>query len=132
MLEARLCNPRKRRNSEQVTTQQSRSLQHVSKKQKHHHSSGTQLAPAFWDNLSKIDLTRRALKELDRRNTRSTLKSRRLYYQPRGPITRSALKNIKQIARDGGPDLRDLRGVRVHTANVPNADFASFQSLQIF
>ena len=64
MPEASLCNLRKRRNPEQVTTQQSGHLQHVSKKQKHHHSAGSQLPTAFWDNLSKIDLTKRALNDL--------------------------------------------------------------------
>jgi len=71
MPEAQLSNPRKRRNPERLTPQQNKTSQHVSKKQKRSHPSGSQLPPAFWDNLSKIDLTKRALEELDRRNTQA-------------------------------------------------------------
>jgi hypothetical protein len=118
------------------------------------HPSGSQLPPAFWDNLSKIDLTKRALEELDRRNTQAALSSRPPY--PR-PITRRVLaelkkssqpltptikylchrgtrvlKNIKQTARHGGPDLSDLRGVRGRHIRCSQCwPISSFQSLQI-
>ncbi|KAA6412265.1 MAG: hypothetical protein FRX48_04417 [Lasallia pustulata] len=89
-------------------------LQHVSKRRKRSHPSEFQLPPAFWDNLSKIDLTKAALEELDRRNTQATLNSRPPYLRPDQRITRRVLaelkKNIKQTARHGGPDLSDLRG----------------------
>jgi hypothetical protein len=64
----------------------------------------------FYDSLSKVWLTHRALKELNQR--------RRQANSPQQPastprrITRSALIQIQRIARDGGPDLGDLRGVR--------------------
>jgi hypothetical protein len=93
--------------------------------------------PAFWDNLSKIPLTRLALKELERRYALSD----RSCVQPKikKPRTRSAVREFKQKAqptvpvskylskasqadiallkvfaiqqRRGGLDLTDLRGV---------------------
>jgi hypothetical protein len=94
------------------------------------------LPPAFWDNLSKIWLTRPSLKELDRRNAQSTLNQSRVEYKTRKPRTQSAVRECKQKAqpaipvseylsrasqadisllktfsRIGGPDLTDLRGV---------------------
>jgi hypothetical protein len=93
--------------------------------------------PAFWDNLSKIPLTRSAVKELERRSALSD----RSCVQPKvkKPRTRSAVREFKQKAqppipvseylskasqadivllkvfatqqRRGGPDLADLRGV---------------------
>jgi len=130
MPEAQLSNPRKRRNPERLTPQ------HGSKRQKHSHPSGSEIPPAFWENLSRIDLTKRALKELDRRNTQAALASRSSCSRPHRPITRRVLaelkkscqpltpaveyiyncgtrdlKDIKQTARHGGPDLSDLRGV---------------------
>ncbi|KAJ8126688.1 hypothetical protein O1611_g6951 [Lasiodiplodia mahajangana] len=61
--------------------------------------------PEFYDILPKVDLTRRALRELDRRN----------YSQPpTKPITsrESFSKGLARFARAGGPDLQDLRGAR--------------------
>lgn len=129
MPETQFSIPRKRRISEQPT--------HVSKRRKRSHPSGSRLPPAFWDNLSKIDLTRRALEELDRRNTQAALDSQPPYQRPARRITRhvlaelkksaqpltppaeylchcgtSGLRNIKRTARHDGPDLSDLRGVR--------------------
>jgi len=90
--------------------------------------------PAFWDNLSKIWLTRQAVKELDRRNAQSNRSPTQ--YKVRKPRTRSADRKLKQkaqaavpvseyllrapqaditllksFARQGGPDITDLRGV---------------------
>ena len=133
----RLSNSRKRRHSEPLTPQQNKTSQHISKKWKHSHLSGSQFPPAFWDNLSHIDLIKHALEELDRRNTQAALSYRPPYSRSYRPITRyrlaewkksfqnltppveylchckkSGLKNIKLTARHGGPDLSDLRGVR--------------------
>ncbi|KAI4154565.1 MAG: hypothetical protein LQ340_001594 [Diploschistes diacapsis] len=135
MPEAQLPNPRKRRNSERLTPQHNGTLQYASKRQKHGHPDGSQIPPAFWDNLSKIDLTKRALEELDRRNTQATPNSRPAYSRPHRPVTRRVLaelkkscrplipaveyihdcgakdlKDIKQTTRHGGLDLSDLRG----------------------
>lgn len=62
----------------------------------------------FWDNLSEVPLCKRALRELDRRSVQ------RIVSKPLAqPIqTRQRTEEIKRFARCGGPDIRDLRGVR--------------------
>ena len=62
---------------------------------------------SFWDNLSRQWLTRRALREFDRRTV-----------WPTAPIPpyRTGKENIdigelKRFARHGGPTLGDIRGV---------------------
>lgn len=64
MPKAQLSNQHKPRNPEPLTPQQNKFSPHISKKKKRSHPS--QLLPAFCDNLFKIDLTKRALEELDR------------------------------------------------------------------
>jgi hypothetical protein len=136
--------PRKRRHSEQRTPQQNKTSQHISKRQKRSHPNGSQLSSAFWDNLSKVDLTKRALEELDRRNTQAALSCGLPFLRSHRPITRyvqkkssqpltppveylchcgtSSLKKIKLTARHGGPDLSDLRDVRRTRYTTFNAD----------
>lgn len=100
------------------------------------HSSSELPPAAFWDNLSRIPLLRRALKELDRRNAQSASNLSRVQPKVKKPRTRSAVRKSKQktqpaipvpeylskappaditllkvFARQGGPDLTDLRGV---------------------
>jgi hypothetical protein len=133
---------RKRPRSEQRLPQES--SQPLSKRQKLNHSRGSQPPATLWDNLSKIWLTERALKELDERNAQTVLGSyRSLYQRSRPPVTRLAvaewkrkeenweptqpsadylirysaeqLEDIKLLARHGGPDLLDLRGVPIAT-----------------
>ena len=96
---------------------------------------------AFWDCLSKIWLTKDALRELNRRNRQSTSgKPRPLSPQAARPVTRHlsaelkskrhvtqsasdflrncaprTLKDIKLFARHGGPDLSDLKVVSMHS-----------------
>ena len=140
MPEPQLSNPRKRQCPGQDPFQPNKTSQPLSKRQKLiHFTDGYQPPAAFWDNLSKLWLTRRALRELDRRNTQPASNPSRLsYQQPHRPVTRSAvvelqknrhtiqsapdflcycalscLKDIKIFARHGGPDLADLRGVCV-------------------
>ncbi|KAI8626605.1 hypothetical protein F5Y19DRAFT_221473 [Xylariaceae sp. FL1651] len=78
--------------------------EHLSKKIKsrgYHCSSN--FSPEFWDNLSKVWLTPRALLELDRRNSiRPATK----------PTTSEDIysKDLARFARHGGPDLQHLRG----------------------
>ncbi|KAI3317910.1 hypothetical protein HD806DRAFT_550099 [Xylariaceae sp. AK1471] len=67
----------------------------------HHHSLN--FSPAFWDNLSKVWLTPRALRELDRRNHIRP----RLEPSPPGEVSS---KHLARFARHGGPDLGHLRG----------------------
>ncbi|KAF2691383.1 hypothetical protein K458DRAFT_285165, partial [Lentithecium fluviatile CBS 122367] len=106
------------------------------KKQRFNHPSGSQPPSAFWDNFSKLWLTKRALRELDRRNRQATLSpSHPPHRRARRPVTRQIIaeqktncqaahcsdylshctpriwKNIRVFARHGGPDLSDLRNV---------------------
>ena len=62
---------------------------------------------AFYDSLSKVWLTRRALKELDRRTSQANSPQRPASTPRR--VTRNTSKQIRRFARDGGPELRDLR-----------------------
>lgn len=117
---------------------------HISKRQKLHHPRGSQPPAKFWDNLSKIWLTERALKELDGRNTQPALNSHCSLSQRSRPVTRLAvthwtnkeenweptqpaaespthysaesLEDVKLLARQGGPELSDLRGVGITTS----------------
>ncbi|CVL09325.1 uncharacterized protein FMAN_15489 [Fusarium mangiferae] len=68
--------------------------------------------PEFYDGLSKISLTHLALEELDRRNRSCRSRSS----SPTRPGARTfsgsiCPRDLAQFAEDGGPDLRDLRGV---------------------
>ncbi|KAJ3499414.1 hypothetical protein NLG97_g349 [Lecanicillium saksenae] len=59
--------------------------------------------PQFWDKLSKVWLTPRALREKDRRNG----------IQPpaiASAVVRATPTSLARFARRGGPDLRHLRG----------------------
>ncbi|CAG9986379.1 unnamed protein product [Clonostachys byssicola] len=58
--------------------------------------------PAFWDNLSQVHLTPRALKEHDRRNKTHASSKRK--------APGDSFHNIAKFARHGGPDLGDIRG----------------------
>jgi hypothetical protein len=60
-------------------------------------------SPEFWDNLSKVWLTPRALRELDRRNKAQP--------SPRFAVPELYATKLARFARHGGPDLRHLRGV---------------------
>lgn len=70
----------------------------------------------FYDSLSKVWLTRRALKELDRR-TSQVNGPRRPTSAPRR-VTRNTSNKIRTLAKDGGPDLRDIRGVRPNYESI--------------
>ena len=66
-------------------------------------------SPAFYDNLSKTWLTRRALRELERRNKNS---------RPSGcasAVGTQRRSKLAAFARLGGPDLSDIRGVCLST-----------------
>ncbi len=138
MPHTQLSNPRKRQRSEQGPLRLNETSQPQSKRQKPSHlTSGSHPPVAFWDNLSKIWLTKRALRELDRRNTETARNPPRpSYRRPHQHVTQcalaelkkkrqatqsaadflchcapSCLKDIKLFARHGGPDLSDLIGV---------------------
>ena len=101
------------------------------KRQKIKHPSGYLPPPEYWDNLSQLWLTKRAIQEFDRRNRQPSLRARRVtrsavglwredpnnQYQTKHIAavlkspSRSFLKNIKAFAKQGGPNLSDLKGV---------------------
>lgn len=108
----------------QLATSQASQIR--SKKRSLGHSTASGLPAAFWDNLSRIWLTKQALRELDRRNNQAApnppYPPHRRIRRPVTPIlatkylrlcTPSILKDIKLLARHGGPDLSDLRNVRI-------------------
>ncbi|PGH08893.1 hypothetical protein GX51_00950 [Blastomyces parvus] len=65
----------------------------------------------WWDRLSKVRLTRRALKELDRRTAAGLRPPPRHLYPPERSLNiREDWSRLKRFARHGGPDLYDLRG----------------------
>ncbi|KAI9841528.1 MAG: hypothetical protein M1837_000629 [Sclerophora amabilis] len=78
-------------------------------------SSRQQATTVYWDSLSKLSLTRRALRESDRRNRRAArpaepaFSGRPEWSRDLTAPTDSA-KHIRRLARQGGPDLGDLRG----------------------
>lgn len=142
MPESPLSNPCKRQHTEQYALQLIGPSGTQLKKQKlNHPTTPSQPPAAFWDNLSKIWLTERALRELNQRNSQSAPASNispSQYLQPRRPVTRRSLaelkrnrrvtqsaldflrhcgpgtlKDIKLSARYGGPDLSDLKGVSI-------------------
>ncbi|KKK15850.1 hypothetical protein AOCH_005963 [Aspergillus ochraceoroseus] len=64
----------------------------------------------FWVQLSRIQLTKRALDELNRRSSNSS-PSPKLTTQPlSSPSSRDELARLKRFSRLGGPDLRELIG----------------------
>ncbi len=137
MLESRLSNLRKRQHVEQYASQLSGTSQPLLKKQKLSHpiyEALYQPPAAFWDNLSKLWLTKRALRELERRNVQaapSLFPSRRRFHRPLTQhilveletkslqsasyfldhCATKCLNELKQFAKHGGPDLSDLRSV---------------------
>ena len=102
---------------------------HSNKKRKLEHPAIP--PPRFWDHLSVIPLTRRALRESQRRISQSTdgQQIRNCYVCAPShrtdanhfvqQLSPDCLGLVKRSARQGGPDLRDIRGVssgrvRVH------------------
>jgi len=83
------------------------------KSTREHHSASRFPPPAFWDSLSKVWLTRRALRELDRRN-QSESRAHASAPAPRPDRQFSRRKALQRFARHGGPELGDLRGVRLN------------------
>ena len=75
----------------------------------------------FWNTLSKIWLTPRALREFDRRNSarvreQGTGRLEKILHYTNPYVDTSqlpivVLKSLKRFARRGGPSLQDLRNV---------------------
>lgn len=72
-------------------------------------------------SLSKVRLTRRVLKELDRRTNQANFPQHPTFTPRR--ITRNTLKEIQNFARDGGPDLSALRGVGLNYLSISTLSF---------
>ncbi|KAI0965364.1 hypothetical protein F4678DRAFT_452862 [Xylaria arbuscula] len=95
---------------------------HLSKKIKskgYYYSSN--FSPEFWDNLSKVWLTSRALRELDLRNS----------IRPATIPTTSeniCSKKLARFARHGGPDLQHLRGYPEQKLNTMASNRSSRSS----
>lgn len=69
-------------------------------------------SPGFWNRLSKVHLTRGALREFDRR----TLKAEQLVLKPHSSIHSKSgpgTKSVKRFVRHGGPDLTHIRGFAI-------------------
>ena len=66
----------------------------------------------FYNSLSKAWLTHRALKELDRRTSQVHDPKRPAPAHQQVDREDTWKKQIQRFARHGGPELRDLRGVR--------------------
>lgn len=75
----------------------------------------------FWDALSDIDLTPEALEEWERRAAPDEVERSFPQVNARHPSAACLLSRfgkarsleLKRLARGGGPDLSDIRGVRV-------------------
>lgn len=88
--------------------------------------------PEFWDRLSKISLSHRALKEFDRRT-----RTRRCDPSPPSPpvcpsrrvFSRATTsRELARFARHGGPDLRDLRGASQYELSLRSIFLISLYS----
>ncbi|KAK3669527.1 hypothetical protein LTR78_010581 [Recurvomyces mirabilis] len=80
--------------------------------------------PDVWDNLSKITLTRKALREFDRRTQEKRHPHTASVQETAGRILRSNPQRLERFARHGGPDLSKLRGY----AGLPITEDAMNQS----
>ncbi|KAI4250403.1 MAG: hypothetical protein L6R42_008713 [Xanthoria sp. 1 TBL-2021] len=76
----------------------------TAKRQKLNHRQQENFPPSFWDNLSRLFLTTRSLREFDRRTVWPSTP-----VQPH--LTGSAfdLTKLVQFAEEGGPNLEDLK-----------------------
>lgn len=84
------------------------------------HFASNNFPPAFWDELSKVWFTPRALRELDRRNNADKAKRKKddsnkkvvkKKHQTAHRAQKITTRLLTQFAKDGGPDLANLRGV---------------------
>ncbi|KAK1048043.1 hypothetical protein LTR74_017619 [Friedmanniomyces endolithicus] len=66
--------------------------------------------PAVWDTLSKITLTRKALREFDRRTREHRHPQAARGQKTARRILRSDTRRLPHFASNGGPDLSQLRG----------------------
>lgn len=104
-----LCGQKRRRGAIEEEYSTTATPQRPWKKAKRRRQSQQETDTAYWDSLSKLWLTRRALTELKRRNGHTASPIRTAATCRQELEGESGL--LKRFARGGGPDLRDLRGV---------------------
>lgn len=103
-----VCRGRKRRAEQDLAIPRTNGRPLVCKKQRRNTEKNQQHA-RYWDTLSKVRLSRRALREFDRRRETDTQHRHREGIQSsRGAF---AFRDIRDFARRGGPSLAHLRGV---------------------
>ena len=75
--------------------------------QKHFLHLSNRLSSKFWDNLSRIWLTRPAIQEFDRGAVQLAMT------KPESPLNLKgcSVKKLKHFARHGSPSLCDMKGV---------------------
>jgi hypothetical protein len=81
-------------------------------------TSDHNISPSFFDNLSKVSLTQRALRELDRRNNTcppSRFTEPDVVHKDLAWFAKHVHKDLARFARHGGPDIGHLRGVCSHS-----------------
>jgi hypothetical protein len=102
---------RKRKQAlEAVPTTEPESQPHEppAKRQKQSYSSRSETPAEFWDNISRVPLCRRALREFNRQAIRPIAPQQRC---TKRDVEDSRVEQLQRFARRGGPDLRSIRGV---------------------
>lgn len=101
---------KRRADSDSVSVDESRP---VPKKHKSHHDTPGRGLPiaGFWDRLSRVQLSRQALREFDRRTRLTSDTSAPLAPTARNPLRGSRSIQLKRLAQRGGPSLTHIRGV---------------------
>ena len=98
---------RKRKRAIQLTPAADPQPQPQAKRRKRSRRPRSRTPPEFWDNLSRVPLCHRALREFDRRTVQPVAPK-----PPKRSVLKGDLvKQLKRFARHGGPNLRDIRGV---------------------
>ncbi|KAH8701336.1 hypothetical protein GQ44DRAFT_831942 [Phaeosphaeriaceae sp. PMI808] len=96
-------------NNIETVDSESQPQQPPAKRRKHSSSSSSSsqsgLPPEFWDKLSRVPLSRGALRELNRRTIQPIVPQQRA----KRDIEDSQVKQLQRFARYGGPDLRRIR-----------------------
>ncbi|KAK8859538.1 Ribonuclease H-like protein [Apiospora arundinis] len=97
-----------------------------------HKKIKSNFSPAFWDNLSKVSLTPRALREFDRRNNIETpaepTTPEKSNPEELARLIENGGPDLRKSAKHGGPDLRDLRGCSGPRLNTMAARHSSQSS----
>ncbi|KAI4148515.1 MAG: hypothetical protein L6R39_002779 [Caloplaca ligustica] len=103
--------------------------QSSAKRQKRdHHHQRHRTPPSFYDNLSRLWLTPRVLREFDRRTVWPSVPA-----APSYPTTKEITiddAKLKRFARQGGPSLVDIRGYPDPEPPVSSASEATMNSHQ--